>query len=117
MVHGCDESSGNVGASDALVQREGRLDLPDTNGTLIRRSVEKKGSSDDRVVESAGSDRVFRTASPDDGITFPDIETGDKQRLPRDTDGGHVHEAPPEVVSASCFNCVEDPVVLSRPHD
>jgi len=117
MAHGCDERFGNIGASDALAHRERRLHLPDTNGTLIGWPVEKKGSSDNGVGEPAGSDRVFRTASPEDGIAFPDIQTEDEQGFPRDTDGRHIHEASPEVVSTSCINGVEDPFVLSRPYD
>jgi hypothetical protein len=73
MGYGCDKSFGNVGTSDALVQGEGRLELPNTYGTLIRWPVEKKCGSYDRVVEPAGSERLFRTASPDDGISFPEI--------------------------------------------
>jgi len=117
MLHSRDKRFGDIGASDALVQCKRQLELPNANGPPIRWPIQQKGGSNDRVIESTGSNRVLRTTAPEDGIALPGVQTESKHRLPSDPYRRHIYEASPEVVSPSCCNRVENTLELSRPHN
>jgi hypothetical protein len=83
VLHCFDKGLGSVCAGDSVAWSKWESSLAYFYGSLAAGVIQQEPHSNDRIVQATGSNLIFDMASPNEGVSFEEVEKAARQRWVR----------------------------------